>query len=113
KYKSFGVINADLLAELNNHYQLRLQSDPVLNALTKEVGELKESMSKTVISLNEKVRMEERKANEAALLRNQGLSGKVIPEGDDDDKDNVIDVEDKILREGIIILSEIVKHATG
>lgn len=107
EFQPTGQVSDRLIAKLNQGYKNRLENDKVLSELVAETNELKNNISKTRISLNEEKRKLEIEEAEEMKSKRQNLSGiKIEKEGSlPVDK---IDVEDKYLREGLMVLSDIV-----
>lgn len=107
KFSSTNEISGDLLASLNASHSNRLQNDPMLKQLVKDVNELRDSMNDTKISLNEESRKKER---ERRSKSGNDLGTEIVKEGELED---IIEIEDTYLREGVIVLSELVKSKIG
>jgi carboxyl-terminal processing protease len=103
-------VNGKVIADLNKSYQDRMKYDPSLKKYINEQEELKANLSQTRVSLNEVKRrheIEEQKKKEAAAK----LDTKVIK------KDGIVvdplNMEDEFLREGVLILSDLVTKRIG
>lgn len=107
KFKPSNQISPQMISALNQDYTKRLESDKDLIQLVDETAELKENISRTKISLNEDIRKKEIEDAEKRKAARNDLSGtKVELEGQQ--KPDAIDVDDKYLKEGVVILSEII-----
>jgi carboxyl-terminal processing protease len=107
KFNPSNQVSSKLLADLNKDYTQRLTTDQVLMDLVEETGELKANISKTRISLNEekrKMEIEEAEKKKAERLKLTGT--KIQKEGDP--KPEGIDNDDKYLKEGVFILTEMI-----
>lgn len=107
KFKPTNQISPQMITALNQDYTSRLKSDKDLIQLVDETAELKENISRTRISLNESVRKKEIEDAEKRKAARNDLSGTKI-EVEGQQKSDVIDVDDKYLKEGVVILSEII-----
>ena len=109
KFNMTKDVSSQLLAKLNDGYSQRLKSDADLKELVAETSELKATLAKTTISLNEKMRKAEMEEAEKRKMERQAnnLSGtKLNKEGTQ--KEDSIDENDKYLKEGIIILTQVI-----
>ena len=107
KFKPSNQISPQMISALNQDYTNRLKSDKDLIQLVDETAELKENISRTKISLNEETRKKEIEDAEKRKAARNDLSGTKI-EVEGQQKSDVIDVDDKYLKEGVVILSEII-----
>lgn len=106
-FNPINQVNDKLITEINSEYKHRLDTDKYLKDLVEETEELKNSISKTTISLNEEKRKKEIEELEKKRLDRSANNNSVVDkEGIYDVKD--IDVDDKYLREGLIVLSDVV-----
>lgn len=103
-------INGKVIADLNKSYQERVKVDPSLKKYITETEELKNNLSHTRISLNEakrKQEMEEQKKREASQKLDTKITSKEgIPQ-------DILKLDDEYLREGVLILSELVNKKIG
>lgn len=106
-YKPVMQVSSELLAALNNDYSERLKNDKELSILVLETEELRNNISRTRISLNEQARKLELEEAEKRRAEKNDLSG-VIIEKEGVLKSDKIDVDDKYLREGLVILSDMI-----
>jgi carboxyl-terminal processing protease len=103
-------VNGRVIADLNKSYQERVKFDPSLKKYILETEELKNNLAQTRVSLNEtkrKQEMEEQKKREAAEKLDTKLNNK---EGVPVD---ILKLDDEFLREGALILSELVNKKIG
>ncbi|MTI38051.1 carboxy terminal-processing peptidase [Fulvivirga lutimaris] len=107
KFKPSNQISPQMISALNQDYTRRLESDKDLIQLVDETAELKENISRTRISLNEETRKKEIEDAEKRKAARNDLSGTKI-EVEGQQKPDKIDVDDKYLKEGVVILSEII-----
>lgn len=106
------LVNSSVIAGLNKSYNLRLKTDSSLNKLVVETNEFRKSLNETRVSLNEVVRREEQeeseKKGEAANSLNTRIRGAEVPEAED-----LSDLEDEYLREGLLVLSDLIATKIG
>ncbi|HZY79990.1 MAG TPA: carboxy terminal-processing peptidase [Cyclobacteriaceae bacterium] len=103
-------VNGKVIADLNKAYQERVKFDPSLKKYITETEELKNNLAQTRVSLNEtkrKAEMEEQKKREASEKMDTKIGNK---EGMPID---VLKLDDEYLREGALILSELVNKKIG
>ncbi len=106
KYDLRRDVSSQLIAQLNNSFENRLVSDAGLKELVEEANELKQNLSKTSISLNEDKRKKEMHEDEKRRAERVSLSGAKI---DTENKSaEGFEHDDKYLKEGIIILSNLI-----
>lgn len=107
KYDPVNKVSDKLITEISSEYKERLQTDRFLKELVEETEELKSSISKSTVSLNEEKRKKEIETLEKKRTERSANNNSIVEkEGIYEVKE--IDVEDKYLREGLIILSDIV-----
>ena len=112
-FRESGNVPDQLVARLNESYVKRLDSDPHLIELVNETQKLRRSLDETMVSLNEaerKKQMEEADARKPAHVDTAEDTVEVdglLELGDD------IDVNDRYLREGVVILMELVAADIG
>ncbi|MBS1490655.1 MAG: carboxy terminal-processing peptidase [Bacteroidetes bacterium] len=111
-YQKCTDVNAPLIASLNQSYQDRLQHDVSLKNYLAEVDELRQNLRQKTISLNESVRKkqmeeDEKKKSAEKLDTKLGLSKDGMP------LDEIQKLKDEYLREGLLILSEVITKRIG
>jgi len=106
KFDNTNDISEKLVSSLTNAYDKRLSTDPDLKELVAQTNELKETLSRRSVSLNEEVRKNE--IEEAEKKKSQlRLSGTPVSKEGDSLVDE-LEMKDKYLKEGVIILSEMI-----
>jgi carboxyl-terminal processing protease len=108
-FQKASDINGKVISDLNKSYQERVKVDSSLKKYIMETEDLKNNLSHTRVSLNEakrKQEMDEQKKREAS----EKLDTKVIKEGQTQD---ALKLDDEYLREGVLILSELVTKKIG
>jgi carboxyl-terminal processing protease len=110
-YQKTPVISDRLLAGLNKSYTDRLKNDMLLHRFADETEEAKKSLQDTKISLNEAVRkkeMEEAEKKAASAKLNTKIGAKELPA-----TSNLNEVDDEYLREGLIVLGDLINSKIG
>ncbi|MEQ8926093.1 MAG: carboxy terminal-processing peptidase, partial [Fulvivirga sp.] len=107
KYKPTEQVTEKMLAEVSKEYRDRLENDRHLKDLISETEELKKSISTTRISLNKEERQKEIAEAEKRRTEQSAMEGTKIGKEGIYEVNN-IDVDDKYLREGLVVLSDIV-----
>ncbi len=106
RYELVEDISPQLIVRLNDNFRNRLVTDVDLKELVAETNELKENLARTTISLNEEKRKHEMEEAEKRRAERVSLSGtKIDPEGKTGEE---LVLDDKYLKEGIIILSNVI-----
>lgn len=106
-YTKENNVNDKIITELNKSYNERVKHDKNLKEYIGETDELKKNMKQTLVSLNEakrKKQMEEaEKKKDAHKLDTKLTSNKEgLPQ-----QDELLQLDDEYLREGILILGEL------
>lgn len=111
-YQKTPVINDKLLASLNKTYQERLKTDAALSRFVAQTQEVKKSFKETRVSLNEGVRRKE--MQEAEVRRGQDkLDTTLVEKEKTPVTADLKDVDDDYLREGLIVLSDLINSKIG
>ncbi len=110
-YVASNKVDKQMIAELEKAYAIRLSSDKKLKELVQDTEKLQERLSNTKISLNYKEREKEREEDEKIMKSREKLSG-VIDAEEIKKKDN-FPVDDQYLKEGLIILANMVNRNIG
>lgn len=103
-------INERILADLNKSYEVRVKEDSQLKNYILETDELKKSLAQTEVSLNEAKRkheMDEAEKKKAAKLDTKLTSKEGLPE------DDLEKLDDEYLREGLLILADLLRKRIG
>ncbi len=111
-YQKTPVITDRVVSGLNKSYQERLKHDPTLAKFVVETEETKKSFAETKISLNENIRKKEMEIGEKRKTANDKLTTKVVDKESDKHID-LLNVNDEYLREGLIILSDLIYSKVG
>lgn len=107
-YNLTNDVSSRLIAQLNNDYNYRLRTDADLKNLVEETVELKQNLERTEISLNENIRKQQMEEAEERKAKRSGLSGTKVDTETKTSGGETLQLEDKYLKEGIIILSHII-----
>jgi carboxyl-terminal processing protease len=105
-------VNEKLIAKLNRSYHEREKVDASLKKYILETEELRSNLNETKISLNEAIRKKEQ-ADAEKKKGNSKLDTKLNTK---DGMDTVLDlqkVDDEFLREGLLILTEVITKRIG
>lgn len=111
-YQRTPIVNDKVLADLNKSYQDRLKNDPYLNRFAEETEETKKNISQTTISLNESFRKKEMDETEKKRAANDKLGGTWV---DKEGKpvSNPLNLDDEYLREGLLLLGDLITSKIG
>ena len=109
-FQSVNKVNDKMVAGLNKSLQERIKTDPKLREYMAETEELRQNMNQTRVSLNESARRKE--MEEAEKKKSQAsLDTKVkVKENAPDDLNGM---KDAVLREGLLLLAEMVTRRIG
>lgn len=110
-FQKTANVNGKLISDLNKSYLDRTKSDVSLKRYISETEELKKSLSETRISLNEAKRRKEMEEAQRKKSLNDKLDTKVT--GKEGLPINGIDMDDEYLREGLLVLTELVTKRIG
>jgi len=110
-YQLNADINDKLIAKLNKSYQDRVKFDVNLKKYIQDTEELKKNLNETKISLNETVRKKE--MDEAERRKAEGKLDTKITSKEGLPVNDLQKMDDEVLREGLLILSEILTKRIG
>jgi carboxyl-terminal processing protease len=105
------LINNKVLADLTKQHNQRVKTDPYLSRLIDEVEETKKAIDQTKISLNEATRKREMDEIEKKRAANKNLGTAIDKEGKPITA--TLNMEDEYLREGLLILSDLIASRIG
>lgn len=105
-------ITDKLVAGLTKNYQDRLKFDPSLKKYVNEIDDLKKNLSETKVSLNEARRKQEMEEAEKKKSANENLDTKLTSK-EGLPADDLSKLKDEYLREGLLILSDLVTRRIG
>lgn len=110
-YQRTPMINDKVLSGLNRAYQQRLKSDPYLNKFVNETNETRRSIEQKRVSLNETSRKKEMDEAELRKAANHKMDVKLDGEGRP--VSETLPLEDEYLREGLMVLSDLITSKIG
>ena len=110
-YQKTPDVNEKLLSQVRKTYQQRADQDPKLKKYYEDINELRNSISNTRVSLNESVRRKEMQEAEERKTKNSKLDTKI--NNTETGTDDLSSMQDEFLREGLLILSELIKSRIG
>lgn len=111
-YEKTPIVNRQTLATLNKSYQDRVKSDPQLNKFIRETDEVRKNIKDTKVSLNEATRRKE--MEEAERIKSNASLGTSIGDKETGTVTSPgLKLEDEFLREGILVLSELITYRIG
>ncbi|HRI79200.1 MAG TPA: carboxy terminal-processing peptidase, partial [Cyclobacteriaceae bacterium] len=111
-YQKTLDINDKLVATLAKNYQERLKYDNMLKKYVGEIEDLKKNLSETSISLNEVKRKKEMEDAEKKKAASESLDTKISTK-DGLSTDDLSKMKDEYLREGLLILTDLVTRRIG
>lgn len=110
-YQRTPIITDKVITGLNKSYNERLKTDPTLTRFVEDTEEFKKNLSETRVSLNEETRKKEmaiaEKRKESSTLNTtiRTKDGAVI--------NDMSELDDEYLREGLLVLSEMILNKIG
>lgn len=111
-FQKVADVNDRIIAGINRSHQERLKFDESLKRYVDDTNELRKNLEQTRLSLNEATRRKEMEAAEQKKARDQKLNTKVS--GEDGLQSNNLDgLDDEFLREGLLVLSDLVSRRIG
>ncbi len=111
-YTKTPVINNRIIADLNKSYQNRTKTDAELDRFIIETEETKKRINETTVSLNEKTRRIEMEEAERRKSTNDKMGTKL---GNQETKDisDLSELRDEYLREGLLVLGDLITSKIG
>ncbi len=110
-YQKVPYVNEKLLAQVRKSYQTRANQDPKLKQYYEDVNELRFNISQTRVSLNESVRRKEMEEAELKKSKYSKLDTKI--KNKETGTDDLSSMQDEFLREGLLILTELINNRIG
>ena len=111
-FQKSGEVNEKILAAINKNYQERLKTDLLLKKYIEDTEDLKKNLSITKVSLNEAKRKSEMLEAASKKPKNEKLDTK-IKSIDGIVTQDVSKLEDEFLREGILVLADLLLKKIG
>lgn len=110
-YTKTASVNDKLLSEVRKNYQGRVNTDPKLKQYYADIDELHSSLTETKVSLNETVRRKEMEEAELKKARFNNMNTKI--KNPETGSDELSSMKDEFLREGLLILSDLISYRVG
>jgi carboxyl-terminal processing protease len=110
-YQKVPYVNEKLLAQVKKSYQSRATQDPKLKQYYEDIDELHSSIAQTKVSLNESVRKKEMEEAELRKSKYSKLDTKI--KNKETGTDDLSSMKDEFLREGLLILTELINNRIG
>jgi carboxyl-terminal processing protease len=111
-YQKTPDINGKIIAGLNKSFQERARTDGELKKYIRETEEMKKSLEDTKISLNEVLRKHEMEEAQLKKAANEKLDTK-LPSREGLPANSLQALDDEYLREGLLILDELITRRIG
>ena len=111
-FQRSSSIDNKVISKLNKSYQERVKFDPNLKKYVLEIDDLRKNLSQTKVSLNEATRKREMAELERKKTAEK-LDTKISANSDGVPNTNLQKMEDEYLREGLLILSELLTKRIG
>jgi carboxyl-terminal processing protease len=111
-YQRTPIITDKVISGLNKSYDERLKTDPVLSRFVEETEEFRKNLSETRISLNEETRKKEM-AEAEKRKEMLGPSNTTIRTKDGAVINDLSELDDEYLREGLLVLSDMILNKIG
>lgn len=111
-YQRTPVINPKIVADLNKSYQDRVKTDAELDNFIIETEETRKRINETRVSLNENVRKAEMEEAEKRKVANDKM-GATLGNKETKDVNDLSNLQDEYLREGLIVLSDLIVTKVG
>jgi carboxyl-terminal processing protease len=111
-YQKTPVVTDKVIANLTRAYQERLKKDPALMDLVVQTEETRKNLAQNRVSLNEEVRRKEMEESERKRsARKQPGEAKLDREGKP--VNGQLKLDDEFLREGLLVLSDLITFKIG
>ncbi|MBX2963006.1 MAG: carboxy terminal-processing peptidase [Cyclobacteriaceae bacterium] len=111
-YQKTPYVNSKVLAQLNKSYQERLKSDPFLSDFVSQTQEVRKNFNQTKVSLNEEIRRKEMDEAERKVSTTR-QPGNIQLDKEGKPVSNVLETKDEYLREGLLVLSDLITTKIG
>lgn len=110
-YQKVPYVNDKLLAQMRKSYLSRASHDPKLKQYYEDINELRDNISQTRVSLNETVRKKEMEDAELRKTKYSKLNTAI--KNKETGIDDLSAMQDEFLREGLLILNELINNRIG
>ena len=111
-YSKTPVVNDKIIADLNKSYQNRIKTDKELDEFIMETEEARKRINETSVSLNEKVRKTEMEEAEKRKVSNDRM-GTTLGNKETKEINDLSELHDEYLREGLLVLSDLITSKIG
>lgn len=112
-YQKTGFVNDKTIAALNKSYQNRLQQDSSLARFVRETKATRKRINETQISLNEAERRKEQDALQKQTSANKLTAPDLGGNGEVDDTTDSSNNDDEYLRQGLLVLADLITSKIG
>lgn len=110
-YQKTPIINDKIIAGLNKSYNERLKNDSHLNKFVTDTEEIKKSLTQTRVSLNEAARRKE--IEEIERKKPTDPANTTVKAKETETIQDLSEMEDEYLREGILVLTDLISTKIG
>lgn len=111
-YQKTPIVNDKLLTQLNKSYLERLKYDSQLSDFVSQTSDTRKNINQTRISLNEEIRRKE--IQESEVKRNSASKpGNTKLDKEGKPVTGLLNMEDEYLREGLLVLSDLITSKIG
>jgi carboxyl-terminal processing protease len=111
-YHRTPLISSGVIDGLNKSYNQRLKTDSSLNKFIAQTNEFRKSLSETRVSLNEEIRKKEMEESDRKSATSSTLNTR-IRSAETQTIEDLSELEDEYLREGLLVLSDLIKTKIG
>jgi carboxyl-terminal processing protease len=110
-YQKTAGVNEKALQQARKNYQTRVNTDPKLKQYYSDVSELRATLTQTKVSLNEAVRKKEMEEAELRKAKFNSMNTKI--KNPETGSDELSSMQDEFLREGLLILTDLINSRVG
>jgi carboxyl-terminal processing protease len=110
-YTKTANVNDKVLLQVRKNYQNRVNTDPKLKQYYSDIDELHTNLTQTKVSLNETVRRKEMEESELKKAKFNNLNTKI--KNPETGSDELSSMQDEFLREGLLILTDLINSRVG
>ena len=106
------LVDDKVIAGLNKSYNVRFKTDPTLTQFVSDTEEFKKSLAETKVSLNEETRKKEMEEAEKRKEAQKSLNT-TIKTPESKTVQDLSELDDEYLREGLLVLSDLINSRIG
>lgn len=110
-YQKTASLNEKTMQQVRKNYQNRVNTDPKLKQYYSDINELRTSLIETKVSLNEAVRKKEMEDAEQRKAKFNNMNTKL--KHPETGSDELSSMQDEFLREGLLILTDLINSRVG